>query len=90
MLKTGTMPEEGRGLIERLDKATAAMVALEDEVETLKHRLDNGDIAAIHLGVRRIVEALLRHANRAEGSSCQRMARFSRSETLCARRPRTG
>ncbi|MBK8939227.1 MAG: hypothetical protein IPM79_16780 [Polyangiaceae bacterium] len=67
MLKTGTMPEEGRGLIERLDKATAAMVALEDEVETLKHRLDNGDIAAIHLGVRRIVEALLRHANRAEG-----------------------
>jgi hypothetical protein len=53
-------------LFARLEKATARMAALEEEVEALKQRLANRDLPAIHLGARRIVEALLRHACRVE------------------------
>lgn len=67
MAKHGPMPEEARGLIARLESGTAAMTALEEEVDALLRRLENADVAAIHLGVRRIAEALLRHATRAEG-----------------------
>jgi len=61
------MPEEARELVGRLEAATAAMTALEEEVEALLHRVEKPDIAAIHLGVRRIAEALVRHATREEG-----------------------
>jgi hypothetical protein len=56
-------------LFARLEKATARMAALEEEVEALRLRLANRDLPAINLGARRIVEALLRHACRVENVS---------------------
>ncbi len=41
------------------------MVALEDDVRALRRRVEARDVAAIHLGIRQITEAILRHAVRA-------------------------
>lgn len=55
--------------LERINAACDPMAAIEEELEALGHRLKNADVAAIHLGVRRITEALLRHACTAEGAT---------------------
>lgn len=59
---------ECKQLLTRLEKATEQMLALEALVEALRKRVDGPDLPAIHLGVRHIAEALLRHAARAEGA----------------------
>lgn len=67
MAKVTPMPAEGAKLVERLENATARMAGLEDEVDSLRLRMGNADVSAIHLGLRHIAEALLRHALREEG-----------------------
>lgn len=68
MVGTSVNSGECKQLLDRLEKATERMVALEELVTALRKRVDGPDLPAIHLGVRHIAEALLRHAARAEGA----------------------
>jgi hypothetical protein len=68
MSEHGGMPPEAEPYVNRIKSACDDMLAIVEEVEALERRIKHRDVAAIHLGVRRIAEALLRHACRVEGA----------------------
>ncbi len=62
---TPTVPPAIEAKLQEIESATEAMVALEDEIRALRRRVESSDVPAIHLGLRQIAEALLRHSLKA-------------------------